>query len=862
MYQKKYIYGVPADSLKVTLEKWLKNPAWREYYETAPSELCRLVISMEFWESEYESETAANAIKIMEERLSADDWRHLYRYCGNNPRKEYIHDRIMDLELKDQFDLLTDIRVSPEKYYPLVDHAERHYESRTEAGNVNIGWNVGLLEGKRPWFGECWSADGITMLTYFISTGDMEDSTPEQLKSMLEESGIVKFTDPERDNTPAVQKYTDGKGNEFFSVNITVGVEDETYTTGDSGVIHSFRELNRFNEKVFSEKTENPLYPCHLYGIQDAKKAYEAVDAAWIKGYGERLALEDGTVLHEYYPDWHDEGGRDLTRCNVCGGLMLTQYSMAECPYWDDPDLYFRDCIPVATVEEADLLNILWDEKELKENACRHLQRSDMSRLWTEGKDPVPNDPEELKEKIREKYAGLKPEQKVLLEKLMAEAGKIPDNDEPLPEEEIALGKEYNRKGWELQTGENPDTEEAISWYEKAAELGNSTAMVNLGNIYEEQGDLRKAFELYGDASGAGDDTGRFNLGRMFFHGEGVEQSYGTAYGFFRELYEREYPGVCLYMGLYEENGFTKNGFEEKPDYGAAIKYYEQGIEEGDAYCPVNLGRMYCMGIGVPADLKKGFELYRLGYERGDALAATNLGYCYEVGQGVRKNRKKAVAYYREAAEAGEENAMEALKRLGIADRPEPAAEAAPEDAKTDGGEAGRMNPEYETAMKLVESKKVWRFEPQEWAEEQWEPFEALPLFCEYYLDVLVTNPLNSCHPLGGRVYFSLVEGDLDSTKFTLAGEEAQRNHIEYGKGPYHGHWTKQDEENLMVEAAQTGDPSVYGEMNEEEKAEYERLRKAIREFDELCEREIWGKSLSEDTDLKRKDGQDAAEDD
>jgi len=149
------------------------------------------------------------------------------------------------------------------------------------------------------------------------------------------------------------------------------------------------------------------------------------------------------------------------------------------------------------------------------------------------------------------------------------------------------------------------------------------------------------------------------------------------------------------------------------------------------------------------------------------------------------------------------------------------------------------MESDYETAKRLVESGKVWRFEPEEWAEEQWEPFEALPVFYGSQLDVLVTNPLNSCHPLGGRVIFEICENDLYNTKITLAGVEAQRYHIEYGKGPYHGYWTKDDERNMLVEAAEEGDPSLYGDMNEEEKAEYERLRKVIREFNEEFEREI-----------------------
>ena len=248
------LYGIPEDRLKENLESWMENPGWRAYYEKAPSDLCRDVISLEFWESEYETGAAGLAIRELEGGLSMEDWRYLYRHCGNNPRKKYIHDRIMDLELKEPFDLLTDIRVHPEHYYPLVDRAEQHFKSRTEDGDVNIGWNAGLLEGNRPWFGECWAAEGVTMLTYFISTRDIEDRTPEQLGAMLEEPGIVRFTDPDRDNTPKVFKFTDGKGNEFFSVNIAAGAEDKTYTTGDSGIIHSFRELNRFNETLVKKK--------------------------------------------------------------------------------------------------------------------------------------------------------------------------------------------------------------------------------------------------------------------------------------------------------------------------------------------------------------------------------------------------------------------------------------------------------------------------------------------------------------------------------------------------------------------------------------------------------------------------------
>ena len=53
--------------------------------------------------------------------------------------------------------------------------------------------------------------------------------------------------------------------------------------------------------------------------------------------------------------------------------------------------------------------------------------------------------------------------------------------------EKINLGQKYNDIGWDLQNGltaGTPDPDAAIEKYEKAVECGNTTAMVNLGNIY------------------------------------------------------------------------------------------------------------------------------------------------------------------------------------------------------------------------------------------------------------------------------------------------------------------------------------------------------------------------------------------
>ena len=51
-------------------------------------------------------------------------------------------------------DLIKEVRANRERYLPMIDHTEE-VPRRNEYGDVNIGWNAGLLEPNRPYFVEC-----------------------------------------------------------------------------------------------------------------------------------------------------------------------------------------------------------------------------------------------------------------------------------------------------------------------------------------------------------------------------------------------------------------------------------------------------------------------------------------------------------------------------------------------------------------------------------------------------------------------------------------------------------------------------------------------------------------------------------
>ena len=163
-------------------------------------------------------------------------------------------------------------------------------------------------------------------------------------------------------------------------------------------------------------------YPCHVWEIEDAKEAKKALRVTEMKKYGSDVRLEDGTLLHINYDEQDDYGCRRLYRCRTCGGLILSQSSV-DC--WDPTDIDADDdYMPVSSPEEAGLLNILLDYGEFYQVPGRRFHTFNHSLpRWLGSGEAVPGDPEELKEKIRQKYAWLSPEQKEMLEKLMARAG-------------------------------------------------------------------------------------------------------------------------------------------------------------------------------------------------------------------------------------------------------------------------------------------------------------------------------------------------------------------------------------------------------------------------------------------------------
>ena len=164
-------------------------------------------------------------------------------------------------DVNDKIRFLDTLRNSQGKFLPIVDHAWKVFPKENtgtewyDDPEYNLGWDAGLVDGNRPYFAECWATNGITMLTYFVSTRGIEDASTEDLVRMLTDAHLFRLLDPGNPRT-AVMKFEDDTGNEFYSINVTAVVEDDLYVEG--GACYPFGPLNEYNErKMKGEKPDD-----------------------------------------------------------------------------------------------------------------------------------------------------------------------------------------------------------------------------------------------------------------------------------------------------------------------------------------------------------------------------------------------------------------------------------------------------------------------------------------------------------------------------------------------------------------------------------------------------------------------------
>jgi TPR repeat protein len=179
---------------------------------------------------------------------------------------------------------------------------------------------------------------------------------------------------------------------------------------------------------------------------------------------------------------------------------------------------------------------------------------------------------------------------------------------------------------YQLGKGIPQNVAEAMKWYRRAAEKGDSQALYNVGNLYAEgesvPHDEVEAFKWFHRAAETNDGPracteyrpgrclAQYEVGFAYFIGRGVPKNYSEAAKWFRRAAtDWCSPFAQLLLGQMHERGW---GVPQ--DYAEAAHWY-RGAASLDTDAKFNLGVLYAQGRGVPQDYVSAYMWVSLAAE-------------------------------------------------------------------------------------------------------------------------------------------------------------------------------------------------------------------------------------------------------
>lgn len=122
----------------------------------------------------------------------------------------------------------------------------------------------------------------------------------------------------------------------------------------------------------------------------------------------------------------------------------------------------------------------------------------------------------------------------------------LKDNSPPNTNAEAQRAKAQYNVGVYYENGNegvvDKNLDEAINWYEKAAEHGIIDAQFNLSILLRNRGDKEKSVYWCSKAAEKEDVQGQFNLGVAYFYGDGIEQDIEKAIFWLESASKKGHP--------------------------------------------------------------------------------------------------------------------------------------------------------------------------------------------------------------------------------------------------------------------------------------------------------------------------------
>jgi uncharacterized protein len=230
----------------------------------------------------------------------------------------------------------------------------------------------------------------------------------------------------------------------------------------------------------------------------------------------------------------------------------------------------------------------------------------------------------------------------------------------------IRLGDIY-RSG---NRGVARDRPKALVWYRKAADLGAPLGMYYAGSACkfgwsgaakdQTQADVwyQKALAAANDLAARNDSDAMLCLGLLYNYGDGVPKDLPKALAWY--LKGAVTNDAAMYMAGY----LYQYGEGTTKDLSEALSWYRKAADAGDPDAFYAIGWMYQKGSGVPEDMTQALAWFNKAIDAGNSDAVTHLGHVYGYGVNVQQDQAKALQYYLQGASLGNSYSMGSLGKV------------------------------------------------------------------------------------------------------------------------------------------------------------------------------------------------------
>ena len=221
----------------------------------------------------------------------------------------------------------------------------------------------------------------------------------------------------------------------------------------------------------------------------------------------------------------------------------------------------------------------------------------------------------------------------------------------------VSLGNCYGRGD-----GVDKNEVEAVKWFKKAADLGNPVAMTKLGSCYANgwgvNNNFDEAFIWFNKAADLGNADAMYCLSNCYFNGDGITKNDDEGFRWCKKAADLGLAKAMTKLGLY----YDGMGTSVEKNENESFNWYKKAADLGEPFSMVLLGNCYRWGKGVNQNISEAVKWYKKAADLGAEMAMNKLGDCYKNGVGVNQNSSEAVIWYTKAADAGH---CEAMYNLG-----------------------------------------------------------------------------------------------------------------------------------------------------------------------------------------------------